>query len=151
MLSQFCAICSGWHEVILCPLVVVPRYAYTYTAMDPLGYTFYKWSILIDGTVCTFCVFLLTYCIDSDLKNSLWLNYKDQLVIESAGCFQTFNCTINSTALIANYNIVSVQAKRALSHCYQNVQNVSKQPNNTKFLVFVLFDQIAYIVIKNKF
>ena len=46
---------------------------------------------------------------------------------------------------------VSVQAKRALSHCYQNVQNVSKQPNNTNFSVFVLFDQIAYMVIKNKF
>ena len=39
---------------------------------------------------------------------------------------------------------MSVQAKRALSHCYQNVQNVSKQPNNAKFSVFVLFDQIAY-------
>ena len=49
------------------------------------------------------------------------------------------------------YLYVSVQAKRALSHCYQNVQNVSKQPNNTKFSIFVLFNQIAYIVIKNKF
>ena len=46
---------------------------------------------------------------------------------------------------------MSVQAKRALSHCYQNVQNLSKQPNNLNFLVFVLFNQIAYIVIKNKF
>ena len=46
---------------------------------------------------------------------------------------------------------VSVQAKRALSHCYQNVQNVSKQPNNTKFSVFVLLDKNAHIMIKNKF
>ena len=49
------------------------------------------------------------------------------------------------------YINVSVQAKRALSHCYQNVRNVSKQPNNAKFSVSVLFDQIAYTVIKNKF
>ena len=48
---------------------------------------------------------------------------------------------------------MSVQAKRALSLCYQNVQNLSKQPNNAKFVVFILFNQIAYniIVIKNKF
>ena len=46
------------------------------------------------------------------------------------------------------YVCVNVQAKRALSHCYQNVQNVSKQPNNTKFLV--LFDQIAHIVISSE-
>ena len=41
---------------------------------------------------------------------------------------------------------VSVQAKRALSHCYQNVQNLSKQPiaNNSKYLVLVLFNEIAY-------
>ena len=44
---------------------------------------------------------------------------------------------------------VSVQAKRALSPCYQNVQNLSKQSTDSKFSVFVLFDQIAYIVIKN--
>ena len=47
--------------------------------------------------------------------------------------------------------ICEMQAKRALSHCYQNVQNVSKQPNNTKFSFFVLFNQIAHIVMKNKF
>ena len=46
---------------------------------------------------------------------------------------------------------MSVQAKRALSHCFQNVQNLSKTPNNLKFLVLILFNQIAYIVIKNMF
>ena len=46
---------------------------------------------------------------------------------------------------------MSVQAKRALSHCYPNVQNLSKQPNDLKFLVFIVFNQIPHIVIKNKF
>ena len=41
---------------------------------------------------------------------------------------------------------VTVQAKRALSHCYQNVQNLSKQPNHLKFSVFVLFNQNACIL-----
>ena len=47
---------------------------------------------------------------------------------------------------------VNMQAKRDLSHCYQNVQNLSKQSNNLNFSVLILFNQIACnIVIKNKF
>ena len=66
-----------------------------------------------------------------------------------------YNTTIiNNVPILCQTNTiiyVRLQAKRALSPCYQNVQNLSKQSTNSKFSVFVLFDQISYIVIKNWF
>ena len=62
-----------------------------------------------------------------------------------------YNIVCVCVCVLVQCSYVSMQAKRALSHCYQNVQNLSKQSNDSKFSVSVLFNQIAYIVIRNKF
>ena len=46
-------------------------------------------------------------------------------------------CVCMCVCVLVQCSHVSMQAKRALSHCYQNLQNLSKQSNDLKFSVSI--------------